>query len=88
MRVDAFVPRINKALDAAQGLGMTVMLCPSDVVDNYVGFPQREAVFAILGGPSRKFWRLCVLRFLMMAGVLAGASAARAISDGTQCLQI
>ena len=27
-------------------LGMTVMLCPSDVVDNYVGYPQREAVFA------------------------------------------
>jgi hypothetical protein len=26
---------------------MTVMLCPSDVVDNYVGYPQREAVFAL-----------------------------------------
>jgi hypothetical protein len=36
MRVDAFVPRINKALAAARSLGMTVMLCPSDVVDNYV----------------------------------------------------
>jgi len=47
MRVDAIVPRINKALDAARALGMTVMLCPSDVVDNYVGYPQREAVFAL-----------------------------------------
>jgi hypothetical protein len=47
MRVDAFVPRINKALEAARGLGMTVMLCPSDVVENYAGFPQREAVFAL-----------------------------------------
>jgi hypothetical protein len=47
MRVDAIVPRINKALEAARGLGMTVMLCPSDVVDNYVGYPPREAVFAI-----------------------------------------
>lgn len=47
MRVDAFVPRLNKALDAARALGMTVMLCPSDVVDNYVGYPQREAVFAL-----------------------------------------
>jgi hypothetical protein len=37
MRVDAIVPRMNKALDAARALGMTVMLCPSDVVDNYVG---------------------------------------------------
>lgn len=47
MRVDAFVPRMNKALDAARSLGMTVMLCPSDVVDNYVGYPQREAVIAL-----------------------------------------
>ena len=47
MRVDAIVPRMNKALDAARALGMTVMLCPSDVVDNYVGYPQREAVFAL-----------------------------------------
>ena len=47
MRVDAFVPRINQALEAARSLGMTVMLCPSDVVDNYVGYPQREAVFAL-----------------------------------------
>lgn len=47
MRVDAFVPRINKALDAARALGMTVMLCPSDVVDNYVGYPQREAILAL-----------------------------------------
>src|SRR5689334_22678053 len=33
MRVDAIVPRINKALEIARSLGMTVMLCPSDVVD-------------------------------------------------------
>lgn len=47
MRVDAIVPRMNKALEAARNLGMTVMLCPSDVVDNYVGYPQREAVFTL-----------------------------------------
>lgn len=47
MRVDAIVPRLNKALEAARDLGMTVMLCPSDVVDNYVGYPQREAIFAL-----------------------------------------
>ncbi len=47
MRVDAIVPRIDRALQAARELGMTVMLCPSDVVDNYVGYPQREAVFAL-----------------------------------------
>ena len=47
MRVDALVPRIDRALNAARQLGMTVMLCPSDVVDNYVGYPQREAVLAL-----------------------------------------
>lgn len=47
MRVDAIVPRLDKALDAARALGMTVMLCPSDVVDNYVGYPQREKVFTL-----------------------------------------
>src|SRR5688572_60101 len=36
MRVDAIVPRLNRALEAARQLGSTVMLCPSDVVDNYV----------------------------------------------------
>lgn len=46
-RVDAIVPRMNRALAAARDLGMTVLLCPSDVVDNYVGFPQREAVFRV-----------------------------------------
>ena len=54
MRVDAIVPRMNKALDAARSLGMTVMLCPSDVVDNYVGYPQREAVFALPKVPVPK----------------------------------
>ncbi|MFM7816536.1 MAG: hypothetical protein ACKPGI_06170, partial [Verrucomicrobiota bacterium] len=49
MRVDAFVPRIDRALEAARDLGMTVMLCPSDVVDNYAGFPQRESVLALPG---------------------------------------
>src|SRR5262249_15479296 len=44
---DAIVPRMNKALEAARSLGMTVMLCPSDVVDNYVGYPQREVVLAL-----------------------------------------
>lgn len=48
MRVDAIVPRLNKTLEAARALDMTVMLCPSDVVDNYVGYPQREAVLALL----------------------------------------
>lgn len=47
MRVAALVPRMNLVLDAARGMGTTVMLCPSDVVDNYVGRPQREAVFAM-----------------------------------------
>jgi hypothetical protein len=51
MRVDALVPRINHALDGARSLGVTVMLCPSDVVDNYVGWPQREIVLAMRKQP-------------------------------------
>jgi len=47
MRVDAIVPRLDAALEAARSMGMTVMLCPSDVVENYAGYPQRESVFAI-----------------------------------------
>ncbi|MFM8360603.1 MAG: NPCBM/NEW2 domain-containing protein [Verrucomicrobiota bacterium] len=47
MRVDAIVPRLDRALEAARVLGMTVMLCPSDVVENYAGWPQREAVIAL-----------------------------------------
>ena len=54
MRVDAIVPRIDRALSVARELGMTVMLCPSDVVDNYVGYPQREAVFALPRVPVPK----------------------------------
>lgn len=54
MRVDAIVPRIDKALEIARSLGMTVMLCPSDVVDNYVGYPQREAVLAMEKVPVPK----------------------------------
>ena len=37
----------NEALDAARALGMTVMLGPSDGVDNSIGYPQREAGFAL-----------------------------------------
>jgi hypothetical protein len=47
MRVGALIPRINRSLEGARALGMTVMLCPSDVVDNYVGWPQRELVLAM-----------------------------------------
>ncbi len=46
-RVAALVPRMNRALEGARQLGMTVMLCPTDVVDNYVGWPQREVVLAM-----------------------------------------
>lgn len=54
MRVDALVPRIHQALEGARALGMTVMLCPSDVVENYAGFRQRERVLAMPLGPVPK----------------------------------
>jgi hypothetical protein len=52
MRVDALIPRMNRSLEACRELGMTVMLCPSDVVDNYVGWPQREIVLAMEKRPE------------------------------------
>lgn len=46
-RVSALVPRMNRALDAARRLGMTVFLCPTDVADNYAGTPMVERVLAV-----------------------------------------
>ncbi|MBI4326062.1 MAG: NPCBM/NEW2 domain-containing protein [Chloroflexi bacterium] len=46
-RVAALVPRMKRVLAAAHGLGMTIFWCPSDVADNYVGTPQREAAAAV-----------------------------------------
>jgi nicotinamidase-related amidase len=45
-RVGALVPRMNRVLSAARGMGMTVFLCPTDVADNYVGTPQVESALA------------------------------------------
>jgi hypothetical protein len=47
MRVGALVPRMNRALRAARGLGMQVFLCPTDVADNYVGTPMVERLVAM-----------------------------------------
>ncbi len=41
-RVGAMVPRMNAVLAAAREMGIQVFLCPTDVVDNYAGWPQRE----------------------------------------------
>lgn len=45
-RVAAMVPRMNKCLDVARTLGMQVFFCPTDVANNYVGYPQRERAIA------------------------------------------
>jgi nicotinamidase-related amidase len=46
-RVSALVPRMNRCLEQARSLGMTVFLCPTDVADNYVGTPMVERVLAV-----------------------------------------
>jgi len=46
-RVAALVPRMDRCLEEARKMGMQVFLCPTDAVDQYVGMPQREAVFAV-----------------------------------------
>ncbi|HTN06821.1 NPCBM/NEW2 domain-containing protein [Agriterribacter sp.] len=45
-RVAAMVPRMNQCLEEARKLGMQVFFCPTDVVNNYVGYPQREKAIA------------------------------------------
>lgn len=47
MRVAAMVPRMNRSLEALRDMGAQVFLCPSDVADNYVGWPMKEAVDAV-----------------------------------------
>lgn len=46
-RIGALIPRINRALEAARGLGMQVIWAPTDVAEMYVGAPQREAAAAL-----------------------------------------
>ena len=46
-RVGALVPRMERCLRAMRGLGMQVFYCPTDVVDAYLGTPQRERVLAM-----------------------------------------
>ena len=43
----ALVPRMNRALAGMRALGATVIHAPSDVADQYVGWPQAERVAAL-----------------------------------------
>ena len=43
----ALVPRMNRALAGLRALGATVIHAPSDVSDQYVGWPQAERVAAL-----------------------------------------
>ena len=43
----ALVPRMNRALAGMRSLGATVIHAPSDVSDQYVGWPQAERVAAL-----------------------------------------
>jgi len=45
-RVGAIVPRMEHCLQAMRALGMQVFYCPTDVIDAYLGTPQRERVLA------------------------------------------
>jgi nicotinamidase-related amidase len=50
-RAAALVPRMNKALDAARRLGMSIIWAPTDVASQYVGMPQRERAIALVRYP-------------------------------------
>ena len=46
-RVNSFVPRMNLCLREMRKAGATVFVCPTDVVDAYVGTPQRERAMSV-----------------------------------------
>ncbi|MCI0625540.1 MAG: NPCBM/NEW2 domain-containing protein [Acidobacteria bacterium] len=46
-RVGALVPRMNRVLEAARRLKMTVMWAPTDVASQYAGTPQRERAMVV-----------------------------------------
>ena len=46
-RVNSFVPRMNECLRILREQGATIFVCPTDVVDAYVGLPQRESALAL-----------------------------------------
>ena len=46
-RVEAMVPRWNRALECARKLDMQVTWAPTDVASQYVGTPQRERALAV-----------------------------------------
>jgi nicotinamidase-related amidase len=50
-RAAALVPRMNKALDAARRLGMSIIWAPTDVASQYAGTPQRERAIALTRYP-------------------------------------
>jgi hypothetical protein len=50
-RAAALVPRMNKALDAARRLGMSIIWAPTDVASQYAGKSQRERATALVHVP-------------------------------------
>ena len=50
-RAAALVPRMNKALECARRLGMSIIWAPTDVASQYVGTPQRERAIALVRYP-------------------------------------
>ena len=50
-RAAALVPRMNKVLEAARRLGMSIIWAPTDVASQYAGTPQRERAMALARYP-------------------------------------
>jgi hypothetical protein len=46
-RVAAMVPRMNRVLEGARRLGMSILWAPTDVASQYVGREQRERALAV-----------------------------------------
>jgi nicotinamidase-related amidase len=50
-RAAALVPRMNRVLEAARRLGMSIIWAPTDVASQYAGAPQRERAIALARYP-------------------------------------
>ena len=61
-RVGEIAPRMNETLKAARGLGVKIVHAPSDTIDHYASWPQRERILAApYAEPPVEIQRWCYL---------------------------
>ena len=56
-RAGSMIPRLNRALSVARGLGIKIVHAPTDVVNSYSGYEQRERMAALPDFPVPESFR-------------------------------